>query len=75
MLNTLWGKLAQRPNQPKTTVVKSYKEMWNLFSNKNIEILGDIGIGEMLLFTWRYVDVANAKPGNTAVAIASFVTA
>jgi hypothetical protein len=40
-----------------------------------LEITGDTLIEDMLLIDYRFKDDANAKPGNTAVAIASFVTA
>jgi hypothetical protein len=74
MLNSLWGKLAQRPNQPQTKVINNYTEMWNLINNPKIEILGDIRINDMLVYNYRYVEDHMAKPGNTSVAIAAFVT-
>jgi hypothetical protein len=74
MLNSLWGKLAQRPNQPQTKVVNNYVEMWNLINNPKIEILGDIRINDMLIYNYRYVEDHMAKPGNTSVALAAFVT-
>ena len=74
MLNSFWGKLAQRPNLPQTKVIKDYVELWDLFNDENIEILGEEMIEEMLLFNYKYIDDANASPGQTSVAIASFVT-
>ena len=74
MLNSLWGKLAQRPNQPQTKVVSNFAEMWNLINNPRIEILGDIRINDMLIYNYRYIEDHFAKPGNTSVAIAAFVT-
>jgi hypothetical protein len=74
MLNSLWGKLAQRPNQPQTKVVSNHTEMWNLINNPRIEILGDIRINDMLIYNYRYVEDQMAKPGNTSVALAAFVT-
>jgi hypothetical protein len=74
MLNSLWGKLAQRPNQPQTKVVSNFAEMWNLINNPHIEILGDIRINDMLIYNYQYIEDHFAKPGNTSVAIAAFVT-
>ncbi len=74
MLNSLWGKLAQRSNQPQTKVINDYTEMWNLINNPQIEILGDIMINGMLIYNNRYIEDDMAKPGNTAVALAAFVT-
>jgi hypothetical protein len=74
MLNSLWGKLAQRPNQPQTKVINNYTEMWNLINNPKIEILGDIMINDMLIYNYRYFEDEMAKPGNTSVALAAFVT-
>jgi hypothetical protein len=74
MLNSLWWKLAQRPNQPQTKVVNNYTEMWNLITNPQIEILGDTMINDMLIYNYQYVEDKMAKPGNTSVALAAFVT-
>ncbi len=74
MLNSLWGKLAQRPNQPQTKVVSNFSEMWSLINNPRIEILGDLRINDMLVYNYRYTEDQMAKPGNTSVALAAFVT-
>lgn len=39
-LNTLWGKLGQRPNLPQTNVCNEYHEYWNLAKNEDIKIKG-----------------------------------
>ena len=75
MLNSLYGKLGQRPNQPITKVVKSFKELYDLNQNSKIEMLGDEQIGNMLLVNYKFVDDKMANAGNTSVAIAAFVTA
>jgi hypothetical protein len=48
--------------------------MWNLINNPRIEISGDIRINGMLIYNYRYVEDQIAKPGNTSVALAAFVT-
>ena len=74
MLNSLWGKFGQKPNQPITKIVKSFREMHELHQNSKIEILGDEQIGSMLLVNYKYIQDEMAKVGNTSVAIASFTT-
>jgi hypothetical protein len=54
--------------------VKDYNEAWKLLTNPNIEILGELEINDMLIFNYRLIDDIKARPGNTSVAIASFVT-
>ena len=75
MLNTLWGKLAQRPNMPQTKIVKKYKDLFELFGNPKIETLAEELIHDSIIISYRYIDDESAKPGNTAVSIACFVTA
>ena len=75
MLNSLWGKLAQRPNQPETKIVYTYQELHNIFNDPQYELLGDFPIDEMILLNYRLKDEKNANPRNTSVAIAAFVTA
>ena len=74
MLNSLYGKLGQRPNQPITKVVKSFKELYDLNQNSKIEMLGDEQIGNMLLVNYKFVEDEMANACNTSVAIAAFVT-
>ena len=75
MLNSFWGKLAQRPDLPQTRIIKQYDELWDLINNESIEILGDILIEEQMLLSFKYKDPQDARVGNTSVAIAAFVTA
>jgi hypothetical protein len=48
--------------------------MWNLINNPQIEILGEIMINDMLIYNYKYVEDRMARSGNTAVALAGFVT-
>ena len=74
MLNSLWGKLAQRPNQPETKIVRDYQELHNLLNDESITILGDDMIENMILMNYKLSDDSKANPRNTSVAIAAFVT-
>ena len=74
-LNTLWGKLAQRPNLPQTTICNEYHEYWKLANDEDKLIKGELMVNEdTLLVTWEYKDDELGRTGNTSLAIASFVT-
>ena len=75
MLNSLWGKLGQRPNQPEVRIVKNAYEVHELFNDETIEILGEVLINDMIQFTFKKKNNELSSPGNTSVAVAAFVTA
>ena len=74
-LNTLWGKLAQRPNLLQTTICKTYDDYWKLTEDENIKIKGEIMVNEdTLIVNHVQIDDENCRNGNTSLAIAAFVT-
>ena len=74
-LNTLWGKLAQRPNLPQTTVCNEYNDYWEIFNDEDKDITGELMINEdCLLVTWQYNNDLKSKNNNTSIATASFCT-
>ena len=74
-LNTLWGKLAQRPNLQQTKVCSEYKDYWELVNDENKRIKGELMVNDdCLLVNWEFVDDEMGKNYNTSLAIASFVT-
>jgi hypothetical protein len=76
MLNSFWGKLAQRPNLPQTQVVKDYDTMMGLFTDPQKYVSEAINVDDdTMLITWEYKDDAMAKQSNTNIAVAAFVTA
>ncbi len=75
MLNTLYGKFGQRPDLPTTKIARDYQEMWDIFNDPELEVMGEDLIEDMLLINYKHKDIENARVGNTSVAIASFVTA
>ena len=75
MLNSFWGKLAQRPDLPQTRIVKQFVELWDYVNSQKVEIIGDVLIEEQMLLSFKYKDPQDARVGNTSVAIAAFVTA
>jgi hypothetical protein len=76
MLNSFWGKLAQRPNLTKTEMVESYDRYWHLACNEDIEITGELMVNDdVMLVTYKYAKDEKATVLNYNVAIASYVTA
>ena len=76
MLNSLWGKLAQRPNMPKTTVISDYETLSELVNRPNVDVMGSIILpNDNVVVTHRLTDDKDAGAGNTSTAIACFVTA
>ena len=74
-LNTLWGKLAQRPNLQQTKVCTEYKDYWDIANDEEKLIKGELMVNDnCLLVNWEYRDESIVKNGNTSLAIASFVT-
>lgn len=75
MLNSFWGKLAQRPNLPQTEICNDYESYFSLLSNEELEILGEYMVTDSsILVNFKKIKEENVDPGNTSVAIASFVT-
>ena len=74
-LNTLWGKLAQRPNLQQTKVCSEYKDYWEIVNDEDKLIKGELMVNDdCLLVNWEYKDDEMGKNANTSLAIASFVT-
>ena len=75
MLNSFWGKLAQRPNMPQTEIITDHKKLMDILCDEKIKITGDQLLNDHTsIISYEYIDVDNAKVGNTSPAIASFVT-
>lgn len=77
MLNSLWGKLAQRANQEQTSICTEYQQHWDLLSDDTLVITGDRLINEhTALVTYRLkTESDDISPGNTSIAVAACVTA
>ena len=76
MLNSLWGKLVQRPNQPKTSIISEYQTLCSLLADGSIEVLGSsIFSNNNVIVTYKNISDSDAGPGNTSPAIGCFVTA
>jgi hypothetical protein len=74
LLNSLYGKLGQRPDLIKTKICHNYLESNEILENEEkYEVLGEEWLDKVTIINYR--DKTNTKVGNTSVAIAAFVTA
>ena len=75
MLNSFWGKLSQRPNLPQVKICKEYHDYWSLVEDDSIELTGEFSPNpDTIVVSYQLKDDEAADPGNTSIAIASFVT-
>ena len=76
MLNSFWGKFAQRPNLPKTEVINCCSEFWDIANDNNKEIIYCFMITEnVMIINWKYKEEGMCKVKDYSLAIASYVTA
>ncbi|RWR98755.1 hypothetical protein B4U79_02666, partial [Dinothrombium tinctorium] len=75
MLNSFWGKLAQRPNLERNELINSYEEYIKLIIDPEVEITAEKILNEnTMIINWKYANEDDCSPGNTSVVIAAFVT-
>ena len=76
MLNSFWGKLAQKPNQQKTAIVNNYNQYFDLIINLKKVITGELMVNEdTLLLNWEYALDSDDDVKNYNIAVSSYVTA
>jgi len=76
MLNSFWGKLAQRPNMSKTVIINSYNTYWDLISDPKKEITAELMVtDDTCMTTWNYIEDEDDQVYNYNIAVASYVTA
>ncbi|MDI9312371.1 MAG: DNA polymerase, partial [Limnohabitans sp.] len=76
MLNSFWGKLAQRPNHVKSVVCHHYAEYWNVINDDKYKVEGEYMPNDStIILSYKFKDDNDADLGNTSIAISSFVTA
>jgi hypothetical protein len=75
MLNSFWGKFAQRTNMGQTAIITKPEEYFQIIEDPTKEICCDEMLNEETMFVgWKYVDDCWAHQGNTNTIIAAFVT-
>jgi len=76
MLNSFWGKLAQRPNLSKTSICGTYDEYDKIISDSKIEVTGEFMVNEdTCIVSWKFKEDEDDNVYNYNIAVASFVTA
>ncbi|XP_050512049.1 uncharacterized protein LOC126888071 [Diabrotica virgifera virgifera] len=76
MLNSFWGKFAQRENLPKTSIINKPGEFFAMLINPSIQVNTVIPVNEdTLVVTWEYVEEAYSMSSTVNVVLASYVTA
>lgn len=76
MLNSFWGKMAQRPNLPQTEIVKTIARYHELADDDRIEITGEFSPNDdTTIITWEWTDEEDARVTNYNIAVSSYVTA
>lgn len=77
MLNSLWGKLAEKPNKEKTSICSDQGKVQQLHKDWLVTRYSQIKSTsgkEKVFLTYKKQDDEDCVPGDTSVAIASFVT-
>ena len=76
MLNSFWGKLAQKPNQSKQSLFHTYLQYWNLLNDDQKIVESEVMLNdETLMASWKYVNNELDTHTEFNVAVASYVTA
>lgn len=76
MLNSLWGKFAQKPNQPQTQLITEHVEFDKIINDSKYQIKGITEIDDdTMLVNYKFVDDSYDKTGGRNKAIAAQVTA
>ena len=74
-LNTLWGKLAQRPNMKLTKVCNTYDDYMSIVKDIEKVIMGELMVNDdTLLLSYKHKSDETTRVGHTSLAIAAFVT-
>ena len=75
LLNSLWGKLAQKPNQPQTAFCYNYDDLVKIVFDESLEIMGILDINENCrIVSYVKRDEEECRTGNTNFTVASYVT-
>ncbi|XP_031348773.1 uncharacterized protein LOC116174886 [Photinus pyralis] len=76
VITSFWGKLGQRENQSKTTIIRQSGEFYNIITNPSIDINSVLPINEeTLLVNWEYKEEAYNPLSTVNVVLAAYTTA
>jgi len=75
LLNSFWGKLCQKPNMVKTIICRNYAEYWKIINDDGLKVEGEDNPNDKtVILCYKQKDVNDSEPGNTSIAISTFVT-
>lgn len=75
MLNSFWGKMGQRENQPKTSIVNDPSEFFGMLTNPSIAVNSVLPVGEdTLIVNWAHIEDAADSLTTVNVCVAAYVT-
>lgn len=62
---------------PKTEIIYSYDQAMKIYDDPKLEVVGEheTGFDNTFVLNYRKKDINDARPGNTSISLASFVTA
>jgi len=75
MLNSFWGKLAQRDNMPQTSIITTPEKLTEIITKPGVEAYVDVLNDDVMIATWKYEDDAVTPSNITSVVTAAYVTA
>jgi hypothetical protein len=76
MLNSFWGKLAQKPNKTRTEIIKSPNKYDEIICDPKKVETGSFMVNEnTMICSWKYKDDEMDKITNYNIAVTSYVTA
>uniref|UniRef100_A0A1Y1L1R3 DNA-directed DNA polymerase n=1 Tax=Photinus pyralis TaxID=7054 RepID=A0A1Y1L1R3_PHOPY len=76
VITSFWGKLGQRENQSKTTIVRQPGEFYNIMTNPSIDINSVLTINEdTLLVNWGFKEESYNPLSTVNVVLAAYTTA
>jgi len=76
MLNSYWGKLAQKPNQTKTEIIKTYDHYWSIISDLKKEVKGEfMANDDTLILSWKFKNDSHSHCKYYNIAVAAYVAA
>ncbi|XP_031342339.1 uncharacterized protein LOC116170237 [Photinus pyralis] len=76
VITSFWGKLGQRENQSKTTIVRQPEEFYNIMTNPSVDINSVQPINEdTLLVNWEFKEESYTPLSTVNVVLAAYTTA
>ena len=75
-LNSLWDKIGQRGNMPKTEIVTDPQRLVDMLTNSEVEVIGYLPDNDYTMYVcWRYNEEAMETSPVTNVVVAAYTTA